>query len=114
MTALGKGKQLKSGKRTKVVRKVETQGRVAKVTAQCLYQGQPVLKKKDRKQLCAITVNQTRNNAKVSVRPKCATDLKVRTRVVMRGVPGEGKVTWDRTWKVKRDTSDQCRLSGNG
>ena len=112
--AAKKTKKLRSGKRTKLVKSVTTGGgNLSRVKAQCLFQNHRV-KKKDRKDLCSFKMTRSTSNARVWVTPKCATGLKARVHIVVRNVPGEGKVAWQRTWRVARDTSDACYLHGNG
>ncbi|MCB0920022.1 MAG: hypothetical protein KDC39_15795 [Actinobacteria bacterium] len=103
MKALKKAKKLRSGKRAEVVRSVEAGGgKVSRVRAQCLFQNHRV-KKSDRKDFCRFKVKRSSSDAHVWVTPKCVTNLKARVSIVFRNVPGQGKVTWQRTWRVAQD-----------
>lgn len=109
-----KNRQLPTLRRSKLVRKVVSEGRVAKVRATCLYRNQRTLSRKDQRELCAVTVQKTRQNAQVWVTPRCSTNLRARVRVVVKGIPGVGRKVYERTWRVERDTDHACQLSGNG
>lgn len=116
MIARAKPQRLVTGERTKIVKRVKTAGGIAKVKATCLYRNQPVFSKKDRQRLCTfkVWIASDSRNARVKVTPHCGSNLKARVRIVMRDVPGEGRVSWKRIWKVKRDSGNVCDIGGNG
>jgi len=107
--------RIESGLQTRLVKGVETETKVKKVRTECIYQNHRI-PKKDRKRFCSfkVKVNKKKSNAKVWVTPNCATQLKARVRIVFKAAADEKKTVWQRTWRVKRDTSSRCSLTGNG
>ena len=110
--ARAKAKQLKPGKRTKVVRSAETNAQIKKVKTHCYLFGDK-LTGKDKRAVCKFKKKKTTSNAKVWVKPQCSVGVKVRVKIVANETEMD-KATWQRTWKVKNKPRTYCPISGNG
>ena len=109
-----KAKKLPLGDRTKVVKKVKTNGLIKKVKLTCSLQGH-ALKGKNKRHMCTTKkkINTSRTNARVWLTPKCSTGLKVQVRIVAK-LPGAKKRTWQRSYRPKKHPRTVCSLHGNG
>lgn len=113
MTAPAKGKGLKPGKRTKIVRSASiSDGSITKVRTRCLLYGNQ-LKGKNRKAVCKINTRAAYNNVQVWAMPSCSVGVKVRTMITAKDSAGQ-KTTWKRTWRVRNKPRTVCALTANG
>ena len=110
MSARAKSKRLKVGKRTRIVRDIETNGTLKRLTVSCYFQGHK-LTGKQKRSICPTTKNKRRGVAKAE--PQCSTQLRINVRIVAKA-DGQRRATWKRNWRVKQRPPVVCSLDGNG
>jgi hypothetical protein len=101
--AKGKNKKLAVGRHTKVVRSVDSNGRV-RITAQCRVNGHRLSR------ACDITVRKGKGS--VTVNPACNDSLTIVVRIVSR--KNGKKTVWERHWKPKKNPRVTCTANANG
>lgn len=112
--ARAKRKALKVGKKTEVIHRVKTNGKIKKVKTNCYVGGHKVTGKQAKK-VCRIKIRikKSNTNAVVKVTPKCSVGVKVKSKVVAKA-SGAPRAIWHRTWKIKKKPRVVCSLYGKG
>lgn len=127
VVGLAQSTRLAVDKRSVLVKKVRTDGRVTRARAWCELSGNR-LPKRVQNRLCAITVSKppvasaadsTGGSAaavrkvRITAEPTCSAGLRIYATIAAKK-PGARKATWTRTWRVDNSPRIKCRISGTG
>lgn len=103
-------KRLTVGKRSRVVRSIDTNGTLKRLEVSCLLHGHKVTGKQ-RRSVC-LTAKSKRRGV-VEVAPLCSTRLRITVRIAAKA-PGAEKATWQRSWRVEQRPRVVCSRNGKG